>query len=206
MQVLLISGSPYKLSRCSAVIDELDIRLKNNLIVTDKIFICNMPPDAILNIDKKNIHIADALNKISKTKIIVIATPIYQASLSGILKVFLDLIPERGLLGKIILPVSISGSQHHMLSLEYSLIPILRALSAHTILNSIYGIEHQIKITETDVSFEADFSCRLDHGVNLICNYLSMFHKEVDTTAGLITLPGAYSGDREHLFWAQVIT
>jgi FMN reductase len=75
---------------------------------------------------------------------VVIATPIYKASFAGILKTFLDLLPQDGLAGKLVLPVATGGSQSHMLALDYALRPVLASLAARFILPSIYATSDQL--------------------------------------------------------------
>ncbi|MBX4426011.1 NAD(P)H-dependent oxidoreductase, partial [Mycobacterium tuberculosis] len=44
---------------------------------------------------------------------LIIATPVYKASFSGALKTLLDLLPERALEGKIVLPLATGGTIAH---------------------------------------------------------------------------------------------
>ena len=75
---------------------------------------------------------------------IVVGTPIYKASFSGVLKTFLDLLPQDGLAGKIVLPLATGGSQSHMLALDYALRPVLASLAPRHILPSIYATSEQL--------------------------------------------------------------
>ena len=52
---------------------------------------------------------------------LVIATPVYKASFSGALKTLLDLLPERALCDKPVLPIASGGSLAHMLAVDYAL-------------------------------------------------------------------------------------
>jgi FMN reductase len=64
---------------------------------------------------------------------VVVATPVYKAAYSGLLKVFLDVLPQTALKGKLVLPLATGGSPHHMLALDYALRPVLQSLGApHT--------------------------------------------------------------------------
>lgn len=49
----------------------------------------------------------------------IIATPIYKAAYTGVLKVFLDLLPTNALAGKIILPIGTGATPAHLLALDY---------------------------------------------------------------------------------------
>ena len=56
---------------------------------------------------------------------VIVATPIYKAAYSGLLKVFLDLLPAEALRGKTVLPLASGGSVAHLLALDYALKPVL---------------------------------------------------------------------------------
>ena len=61
---------------------------------------------------------------------IVVATPVYQAAYSGLLKVFLDLLPQFAFRGKAVLPIVTGGSPAHVLAVDYALRPVLANLGA----------------------------------------------------------------------------
>ena len=62
----------------------------------------------------------------------VVSTPVYKAAYSGVLKVFLDLLPQFGLAGKVVLPLVTGGTASHVLAIDYALRPVLLALGAST--------------------------------------------------------------------------
>ena len=78
--------------------------------------------------------------------IVVVATPVYKAAYTGILKSFLDLLPQRALADKIVFPIATAGSPAHLLALDYALKPILGALGAQHVLNGLYIQDSQLQI------------------------------------------------------------
>ena len=78
--------------------------------------------------------IRDALAVVEAADAVIVATPVYKASYSGVLKLFLDLIPQEGLRGKLTLPLVIGGSIAHLLAIDYALKPVLAALGGRHIL------------------------------------------------------------------------
>ena len=54
----------------------------------------------------------------------------YQAAYSGLLKVFLDLLPQFAFRGKAVLPIVTGGSPAHVLAVDYALRPVLANLGA----------------------------------------------------------------------------
>ncbi len=75
---------------------------------------------------------------------LVVATPVYKASFAGALKTLLDLLPERALEHKVVLPIATGGSIAHMLAVDYALKPVLSALKAQETLQGIFADDSQI--------------------------------------------------------------
>jgi len=93
---------------------------------------------------------------------VVIATPIYKAAYSGILKAFLDLMPQFGLTGKVVLPLATGGSPAHVLAIDYALRPVLSSLNPLHIVSGLFLAEKQLERTESGLVIEAEMSKWLD--------------------------------------------
>jgi len=106
---------------------------------------------------------------VASADVVVVATPVYKAAYSGVLKVFLDLLPQTALKGKTVLPLATGGSPHHMLALDYALRPVLQSLGAKHILPGIYATDAQVVLTPEGASpWDADLAQRLDEAVHLL--------------------------------------
>jgi FMN reductase len=79
---------------------------------------------------------------------LIVSTPVYKASFSGALKTLLDLLPERALAHKIVLPIATGGSIAHMLAVDYALKPVLSALKAQETLQGIFADDSQVAYAE----------------------------------------------------------
>ena len=53
--------------------------------------------------------------RLEKADGLIVATPVYKAAFSGLLKTWLDLLPQFGLAGKVVLPLATGGSVAHAL-------------------------------------------------------------------------------------------
>lgn len=99
----------------------------------------------------------------------VVATPVYKAAYSGVLKVFLDLLPQTALKGKTVLPLATGGSPHHMLALDYALRPVLQSLGAKNILPGIYATDSQVVVNpEGGYRVADEIGERLDDAVHTL--------------------------------------
>ncbi|MDB5744526.1 MAG: NADPH-dependent reductase [Polaromonas sp.] len=165
--VLLIAGSPSDPSRSAALLDAVNLRLalRDELKVV-RLNIRKLPAEALLLAQWGHPAITGALAQVERADAIVIATPVYKAAYSGVLKVFLDLLPQTALKNKTVLPLATGGSPHHMLALDYALRPVLQALSARHILPGVYATDAQIPRSEEGIyAPAAEISIRLDEAV-----------------------------------------
>src|SRR5437879_8525374 len=62
--------------------------------------------------------VAGAIEAATRAGIIVAGTPVYRATYSGLLKVFFDLLPQDGLIGKIGVPLVTGHGSAHALSID----------------------------------------------------------------------------------------
>ncbi|MBC7728910.1 MAG: NADPH-dependent FMN reductase, partial [Microbacteriaceae bacterium] len=141
------------------------LALRDGLKV-ERLNIRELPAEALLLAQWGHPAIVNALAQVEQARAIVVATPVYKAAYSGVLKVFLDLLPQTALAGKTVLPLATGGSPHHMLALHYALRPVLQSLSARHILTGVYATDAQIaRSTEGVYTPAADISTRLDEAV-----------------------------------------
>ncbi len=144
MSILLISGSPSQTSRTGRLLDDVGAKLEQEGVHVESLQVRDLPSQALLHADFKHPEIVAALQRVEQAKGIVIATPVYKAAYSGILKAFIDLWPQFGLRGKVVLPLASGGSPAHTLILDYALRPVLASLAPRQVLDSIYAVEQQI--------------------------------------------------------------
>lgn len=165
--VLLIAGSPSDPSRSAALLDAVSLRLaRRGGLKIERLNIRELPAEALLLAQWGHPAIVRALTQVAQAQAIVVATPVYKAAYSGVLKVFLDLLPQTALKDKTVLPLATGGSPHHMLALDYALRPVLQSLAARHILPGVYATDSQLP-RSLDGVYEpaADISARLDEAV-----------------------------------------
>jgi FMN reductase len=148
LQVLGISGSPTHPSRSTALLRSALRLLAPASAALSEIEVRDLPPAALLQADVRQPQIAAALAKLSEADVVLVATPIYKAAYSGLLKAFLDLLPQDALRGKIVLPLATGGSAAHLLALDYALKPVLGALGARHILDAVFATDAQFDTDE----------------------------------------------------------
>ena len=176
MTILLLAGSPSIPSRSTRLLHHVGERLVQLGHRYSRLHVLDLPAEALLQANFNNVDIKLARAQVAEAAAVVIATPVYKAAYSGVLKAFLDVLPQDGLAGKIVLPLATGGSQSHMLALDYALRPVLSALGAKHVLPSIYATEAQIGWTEEKgLALDPDIERRVVEGVeHLSANLLAL--------------------------------
>jgi FMN reductase len=83
-----------------------------------------------LLLDEPAPAVDDALEQVSGTELLLVASPTYKATYSGLLKVFLDRLGHRALDGVIALPMLVMRVPQHALAVDVHLRPLLTELGA----------------------------------------------------------------------------
>jgi FMN reductase len=93
----------------------------------------------------------------------VFVTPVYKAAYSGLLKTFLDLLPQFGLRDKVVLPFAMGGTLAHVLSIDYALRPVLHSLDPLHITTGLFVLDKQVNVQpDGRVDVDADLTAKLD--------------------------------------------
>ncbi len=161
-RIVTIAGSPSAGSKSTSVLDFAGRIFKRSAVCTHAISVRNLPSEALIHALRSDPAIEEAVARVEGARGILIATPIYKAAYSGVLKTFLDLLPQNALKGKVVLPMATGGSIAHLLALEYSLKPVLSALGADHILQGVFITDSQIQFEHGGaLSLEPDLEERL---------------------------------------------
>jgi len=166
MSALLIAASPSEHSRSAALLDAAGLALERVGVPVRSLSLRELPAEALLRARSADAALRDAFAQLAEADAVVFATPIYKAAYSGLLKVFLDLLPQDGLHGKWVWPLATGGSPAHTLALDHSLRPVLDNLGAHQVVPSVFGLDSQIVWSpDRDAArIDAPIQARLDAG------------------------------------------
>ncbi len=145
--VLVLTGSPSTVSRTAALARHVgdELALAGHDVST--LAIRSLPPAALLAADTADPEVAAAVRSVIGADALVVATPIYKASYSGLLKAFLDLLPQSALAGKVVLPLATGGTVAHLLAIDYSLRPVLASLGARHVTAGRFVLDTHIDHT-----------------------------------------------------------
>jgi FMN reductase len=96
--------------------------------------------------------VAEAVAAVQSVDLLVVASPTYKATYTGLLKLFLDQIAGGSLAGVVAVPLMLGAGPAHALAPEVSLKPVLAELGASTPTKALYLLdsEWQTSTTLTD--------------------------------------------------------
>ena len=81
------------------------------------------------------------LARVETADLLVVGSPVYRASLTGVLKHLFDLVDHRALAGRPAVLLATGGSPHHGLVPDHQLRPLLAFFGALTLPTTIYAVE-----------------------------------------------------------------
>ncbi|MEU1874111.1 NADPH-dependent FMN reductase [Streptomyces sp. NPDC019793] len=146
--VLSVSGSPSASSRTNRLLRHLDERLTARGHEVIPLDVRTVPAEALLRADFGHPAIAGAAELFARAEGVVVGTPVYKASYSGVLKALLDLLPQYALTGKTVLPLATGGSTAHVLAIDYALRPVLTSMGAAHVVQGWFTLDRDITAHE----------------------------------------------------------
>jgi FMN reductase len=161
--ITVISGSPTRPSRTAALAGFVAQRLAREGFRLHELSVRDLPAEALLHARFDDPQILAAQKQLEESDGVIVASPVYKAAYSGLLKSFLDLLPQFGLRGKVVLPLLTGGTIAHVLALDYGLRPVLQSLDPRLVVAGLFVLDKWIELApEGEVKLEAELLPRLD--------------------------------------------
>jgi FMN reductase len=154
MHMLTIGGSPSHPSRSAALLDTCRATLEARGLTTDHIIVRDLNAEELIQGRFDGPSLKAAFAQVAAADGIIIATPVYKAAYTGVLKALFDLMPANVFEGKVILPIALGGSLAHSLVIDYALRPVLTAMGASHILHGVYLIDKQLSYSAEGAGIE----------------------------------------------------
>ncbi|MEO8152623.1 MAG: NADPH-dependent FMN reductase [Rhizobacter sp.] len=200
MKIVGILGSPAVSSRSNSLLQLAQARLQSVASSMHTISVRDLPGEALLHAQFDHPLIQQALLEVSEAQVVLVSTPIYKAAYSGLLKAFLDLLPQDGLRDKTVLPLATGGSIAHLLALDYALKPVLSALGARDILDPVFATDPQIPKHETQgYQPSADVQERVRRSLQTLLDRAEDFQRQEDAARERDALLSRARGSEELL-------
>ena len=177
MRVITLAGSPRFPSRSTALLSVCQRALEARGVEVIPWNIHNFQPEDLLYARFDSPALTALKADLALAEGLIVATPIYKASFSGALKTLLDLLPERALEHKVVLPLASGGSVAHMLAVDYALKPVLNALKAQEVLHGVFASDTQITHYDRQPELDALLSERIDEALETFWQALHRRHQ-----------------------------
>jgi len=177
-KVVILTGSPSASSRLNGLTQYLHGKLSEANIDIEVIQVIDLPPEDLVYANFGSSSIVAANEKIATAQAVIIASPVYKASFTGVLKSYIDLLPQKGFEGKLIAPIFIAGTMAHLLSIDYSLKPVLASMGARHFTKNVYTTDQAVTRTQNEqgeyqFSIEEEVVSRLDETIEELIAYLN---------------------------------
>lgn len=153
--ILAITGNPTFPSRTYGLVNYANTLLQQQGLSTETIAVRDFPAEVLVHGQYNSPELEPIKAKLEQADGVIVATPIYKASYTGLLKAFLDLLPQRAFEGKVVLPIATGGTIAHLLAIDYALKPVLSELKARHILGGVYAVDKQLE-SQPDGSVKVD--------------------------------------------------
>ncbi len=149
LHVLALSGSPAAVSRTARLTETVLTRIAEAGPITVRhLRLAELDGGALVRYDLGHPDVARLNEAVAAAHGVVIATPIFKASYSGLTKVALDVLPQFALAGKVVLPLGTGGSLAHVLALDYALRPVLQSMAARHVVQAHFVAEAEMDSAE----------------------------------------------------------
>lgn len=104
---------------------------------------------------------AKVIQKVTDADMVVIGTPVFQGSITGVLKNLFDLLPTTVLRNKVVGLVATGGTYQHYLVIETQLRPIISYFHAYVAPGYVYV--HNGQFNDKNEIFDMDILRRIEH-------------------------------------------
>jgi FMN reductase len=145
--IVIVSGSPSSTSRSERVLHYLGKRVEQEGFSIKHISVKDVDADDLLFGNFKSEQIKQISFELEQADGVIVGTPVYKSSYSGVLKALIDLLPQDILQDKPVLPLMTGGSPAHLLAIEYTLKPLLASLKGHNV-KGLYYQDSQLDKTK----------------------------------------------------------
>ncbi|AXN36980.1 NADPH-dependent FMN reductase [Peribacillus butanolivorans] len=142
-EIVILSGSPASPSRTDISLKHVRSLVEQEGFTTAYYSITDFSADDLFQGRYNSEDIIKLSEKIQEARGIIIGSPVYKASYTGVLKALIDLLPEGAFKNKPVLPIMIGGSNRHLLAIDYALKPLISILKGEP-LQGLYFVDKEI--------------------------------------------------------------
>jgi FMN reductase len=143
-RIVSVVGNPRPESRTHGLARVLAGELSHVLpgATTEEVDLAVLGPKVL---DHGDAAAAAAVEQVLAADVLVLASPTYKASYSGLLKGFLDRFGGGSLAGKTAVPILLGGAPNHLLAVDVHFTPLLLELGASVPVRGLFVLEADVE-------------------------------------------------------------
>ncbi|MBJ7470360.1 MAG: NAD(P)H-dependent oxidoreductase [Solirubrobacteraceae bacterium] len=154
--VLAVIGNPRPESRTHHIARTLAAELRRALgAPASDLDEVDLAPLGSRVLDYDDTTVAHEVERVLAAEVLVVASPTYKATYSGLLKAFLDRVGTGALTGSAV-PVLLGGAPNHALAVDAHFTPLLAELGAATPTRGLFVLESQLGALDQTAAAFAD--------------------------------------------------
>ncbi len=141
-KIVGISGSLSQPSRTKSLVEEITARASHQLHAPAEVIdIAEIAPvlGSTVSYGSFPAELTEIYKKVQEADLLVIASPVYKASYTGLLKHFFDLLDPKALVGKVAILAATGGSDQHAMVVDYQLRTLASFFNVYTTPTAIYA-------------------------------------------------------------------
>jgi FMN reductase len=192
VKVVAVSGSLHAPSKTIALVEAIVAELGRQLPVDARIIRVNeLGPSFAGALTRAELprEVEDALLAIETADVLVVASPVYRASFTGLFKHLFDFVDQFSLVDTPILLAATGGSERHALIIEHQFRPLFAFFQALTLPVGVYA--HDSDFTDyriSSVRLEDRLQKAVHKAIPLIQSHLAEREEIAKTLAGEATV------------------
>ncbi|HLI01863.1 MAG TPA: NAD(P)H-dependent oxidoreductase [Acidimicrobiales bacterium] len=144
MQIVIVIGNPRQASRTRTVAEAVGAAVAAALEEGADTTVVELADVASRLWDPDDEGVGQLNAAVARADVVVVASPTYKATYTGLLKSFLDRYGSGGLAGVTAVPVMVGAAPIHALATEVHLRPLLVELGASVPSRGLYVLESQL--------------------------------------------------------------
>ncbi len=144
MKAVVVVGNPKLQSRTRAAVVALAEAVLASAGADDGVTVIELSPLVGALFSWSDEAVAEAKREVLTSELLVIASPVYKASYTGLLKAFLDQFGRDELGAIATVPLMVGASPAHSLAVESQLRPVLVEIGASCPTRGVYVLESEV--------------------------------------------------------------
>ncbi|MEO5757725.1 MAG: NAD(P)H-dependent oxidoreductase [Mesorhizobium sp.] len=149
LKISILVGNPKPMSRTRGIAERfVEVLIGNDPHECGTIDLAEQPDRVFPMLAE---HLAALHQTLAGSNLLVVASPTYKATYTGLLKIVLDQLSPNALQGVVAIPLMTGASAAHAMAVEFHLAPLLRELGATVPFSGAYFIVNETEDTEKSV-------------------------------------------------------